>query len=122
MGDAKKEMGVAAGAAPFDPVAEARMSFLPVHSGDGYSYGGGVVVTVGKKAILLGEGTEAEVLGHHICGAFAARAAAPDLAKALSELLDAFECEPDDLMPHEYEAIVTDAKKRARAALSKAGV
>lgn len=49
-------------------------------------------------------------------------AAAPDLVKALSELLDAFECEPDDLMPHEYEAIVADAKARARAALSKAGV
>lgn len=49
-------------------------------------------------------------------------AASPDLVKALSELLDAFECEPDDLMPHEYEAIVADAKTRARAALSKAGV
>lgn len=42
------------------------------------------------------------------------------LGKALSELLDAFDCEPDDLMPHEYEAIVADAKTRARAALSKA--
>lgn len=43
------------------------------------------------------------------------------LRKALSELLDAFEAEPNDLMSHEYEAIVSDAKTRARAALSKAG-
>lgn len=47
-------------------------------------------------------------------------AAAPDMLEALAELLDAFETEPDDLMPHEYEAIVADAKSRARAALSKA--
>lgn len=49
-------------------------------------------------------------------------AAAPELLKALTELLDAFECDPDDLPPHEYEAITSSAKFLARVALSKAGV
>jgi hypothetical protein len=44
------------------------------------------------------------------------------MREALKELLDAFECDPDDIISHEYEAIVADAKARARAALSKAGV
>jgi hypothetical protein len=47
-------------------------------------------------------------------------AAAPDLLKALKELLDASEASPDDLPAHEYESIVADAHNRARAALSRA--
>lgn len=47
-------------------------------------------------------------------------AAAPDLLSALRDLLDAFDICPDDLPGHEYEAIVEDARQRARAAIAKA--
>lgn len=35
---------------------EARVSYLPCHSGDGYGYGGGAVLTIGEMAIPMGEG------------------------------------------------------------------
>ena len=35
---------------------EARASTLPYQSGDGYSYGGAAVVTIGDRAIMVGEG------------------------------------------------------------------
>src|SRR5512139_2026557 len=47
-------------------------------------------------------------------------AAAPDLLGALRDLLEAFDASPDDLPAHEYEAIIADARKRARAAIAKA--
>jgi len=38
---------------------DARVSKLPEHSGDGYGFGGGVVVTIGQISIMLGEGVYA---------------------------------------------------------------
>lgn len=35
---------------------EARASWLPYHTGDGYSYGGGAIVSIGDRAIMVGEG------------------------------------------------------------------
>ena len=35
---------------------EARASQLPYQSGDGYSYGGAAVVTIGERSIMVGEG------------------------------------------------------------------
>lgn len=37
----------------------AQVGFLPSHSGDGYGYGGGAILTIGSVAIPLGEGYEA---------------------------------------------------------------
>lgn len=34
---------------------EARAACLPFGSGDGYSYGGGAIVTIGERAIVIGE-------------------------------------------------------------------
>lgn len=34
--------------------AEARVAILPVYDGDGYSYGGGVLLIIGEHAIPLG--------------------------------------------------------------------
>lgn len=44
----------------------ARVSTLPAYSGDGYGYGGGVVVIIGQWAIPLGEGNFALKLGKEI--------------------------------------------------------
>lgn len=35
--------------------ARATVSRLPVGSGDGYGYGGGVVLTIGDRSIFIGE-------------------------------------------------------------------
>ena len=35
--------------------ATATVGILPKHSGDGYGYGGGAVLTIGDRAILFGE-------------------------------------------------------------------
>jgi hypothetical protein len=36
--------------------AEARVSYLPSHSGDGYGYGGGAILTIGDVGLPIGEG------------------------------------------------------------------
>lgn len=41
-------------------------SLLPVHSGDGYGYGGGAVVTIGDRSIQLGEGYIAKMLAEEL--------------------------------------------------------
>lgn len=46
--------------------AEAIYSELPGFSGDGYSYGGGAVVTIGNKSLVLGVGDEAYQLAHEL--------------------------------------------------------
>lgn len=35
---------------------EAHASCLPYHTGDGYGFGGGAVVTIGERSIVVGEG------------------------------------------------------------------
>lgn len=35
---------------------EANAAQLPYHSGDGYSWGGGAILTIGGRAIVIGEG------------------------------------------------------------------
>lgn len=56
--------------------AQATLSRLPFRDGDGYSYGGDVVVTIGDRSILLGPGGEAEELGAEIVRRWNARRAA----------------------------------------------
>lgn len=36
--------------------APAQAAQLPAHSGDGYGFGGGAVVVIGGRAIVIGEG------------------------------------------------------------------
>lgn len=45
---------------------EARASQLPHHSGDGYAWGGGAVVTIGERAIVIGEGDGAFEIAREI--------------------------------------------------------
>lgn len=51
-------------AAQKEPVAI--YSELPRFTGDGYDYGGGAVVTIGDKSILLGEGSDARILAREL--------------------------------------------------------
>jgi len=44
----------------------ARVTYLPSYSGDGYGYGGGVILSIGNHAIPLGEGYEATKLAEEI--------------------------------------------------------
>ena len=34
----------------------AHVSFLPCHDGDGYSFGGGVILTIGDRSLYIGSG------------------------------------------------------------------
>jgi hypothetical protein len=45
---------------------KAKVSHLPSHSGDGYGYGGGVVLTIGGQSILLGDADHAFALAQEI--------------------------------------------------------
>lgn len=45
---------------------QATVSRLPYRNGDGYSYGGEVVVTIGKQSFLLDAGAAAEELASEI--------------------------------------------------------
>ena len=63
--------------APFDH-DEARVSKLPEHSGDGYGWGGGAIVTIGSVSIMLGDGPDAHQLAAEISRRWnAGRAALP---------------------------------------------
>lgn len=44
----------------------AEILMLPGYSGDGYGYGGGIVLSIRGKAIPLGEGSEAKDLAEEI--------------------------------------------------------
>ena len=41
---------------------QATLSFMPCHTGDGYDFGGAVIVTVGNRSLNFGEGSEARLL------------------------------------------------------------
>jgi hypothetical protein len=97
-----------------------KVSFLPVHDGDGYSYGGGIIVTIGDLSINLG-GFEAMrgydkrrvALAHNL-------AAAPDLLEALRRLLGTSTTKLDET--HEpgcrcviHEALAAIAKAEGRS-------
>lgn len=56
---------------------EARVSALPEHSGDGYGWGGGAIVTIGQRSIMLGEGREAHALAEEIARRWNAGRALP---------------------------------------------
>ena len=45
---------------------DARVSKLPEHSGDGYGWGGGAIVTIGHISIMLGDGPHAHQLAEEI--------------------------------------------------------
>ena len=69
----------------------ATVSSLPTHSGDGYGYGGGAILTIGDLSILLGEGSEAHTLANTI-------AARWNSHEALVEVVKAFIAEQVDYM------------------------
>lgn len=87
------------------------VSTLPVHDGDGYSWGGDTIVTFGDRSINLGTSQN-----YSACQAIRALAhliaAAPELVGALQGLLPDF---TGGIDPIESNAVI-----RARAALSKA--
>lgn len=45
---------------------KATVSYLPHNSGDGYGWGGGVILTIGQFAIPLGEGRAASALAEEM--------------------------------------------------------
>lgn len=51
-----------------DPVleAEAAVSFLPWQNGDGYSFGGGTILTIGTHSYFMGTDRESEVIAKEI--------------------------------------------------------
>jgi len=63
---------------------DARVSQLPSHSGDGYSFGGGTVITIGQISIVLGDGEYAHLLAEEIARRWNAGRAAlsPDTQEA----------------------------------------
>ena len=62
---------------------KALVSKLPEHSGDGYGWGGGTVVTIGRHSIMLGEGMPAHILAEEIARRWnAGRAALSDTKEA----------------------------------------
>lgn len=80
------------------------VSRLPRHNGDGYYWGGDVIVTFEGSSINLGPAPEAESLGHLI-------AASPALYKALKEALSDLD---------RFGRLSRSTEDAARAALSLA--
>ncbi len=35
------------------PLPRAALSYLPMHCGDGYNYGGGIVLTIGDRSVVI---------------------------------------------------------------------
>lgn len=48
------------------PLRAAKVHVLPTHSGDGYGFGGGVVLTIGEFAFPFGEGRDAAAIAREI--------------------------------------------------------
>lgn len=48
--------------------ATASVRYLPVHSGDGYDYGGGAILCVGRYAFPVGESLEAQAIAEEMAG------------------------------------------------------
>lgn len=57
---------------------KAEVRIMPQYSGDGYGYGGGAVLCIGRFAIPLGEHPEAMTLAHDIARAWNAALAAAE--------------------------------------------
>ena len=57
---------------------EARVSFLPVYSGDGYGFGGGTILTIGTLAINLGEAPFTRAIAKEIADRWNAAIAASE--------------------------------------------
>ncbi len=85
---------------------QATVSFLPHHEGDGYGWGGDMIVTIGAQSINLGRN---EKLGYLIANAVNATA---DLRASLAEILD-YRGGADTALHDDYVV------ERAQAALAK---
>jgi hypothetical protein len=81
-----------------------QVSFLPCFSGDGYGYGGGIVVTFGDMSVLLGEDSSGR------------RLELARLIAAAPELLEACEAALEEL----YRVSPSLAHPKVRAAIAKA--
>ena len=64
----------------------ARVSFTPVRSGDGYSFGGATIVAIGPFALELGEHPQAQRLGKEIADRWNAGADAANARELLSRM------------------------------------
>lgn len=60
------------------PMPKARVSFLPVRSGDGYGYGGGAIVSFDGAAVEFGEGNLAATAAKQVARAVNAHDALVD--------------------------------------------
>lgn len=47
-------------------IENAIVSRLPYRDGDGYSYGGEAIITIGERSVLVGSGKEAYALAQEI--------------------------------------------------------
>ena len=63
----------------------ATASFIPSKSGDGYSFGGGALVTINGRSIFIGEDREAFKLSEKIAAAINNEARLTELEAALNE-------------------------------------
>lgn len=63
------------------PMPKARVSFLPIRSGDGYGYGGGAIVSFDGAAVEFGEGNLAATTAKQIARAVNAHDALVDALK-----------------------------------------
>ncbi len=86
---------------------QATVSFLPSHSGDGYGWGGDMILTIGDQSVNLGH---SERLGRQIEAAFRSRA---ELLASLGEIID-YSGGADTALSDQYVV------ERARAAVAKA--
>jgi hypothetical protein len=104
---------------------EAKISYLPIHSGDGYGFGGGVILTLDDLSFNFGEGPRAKKIAEEIVRRWniANTASAPAPLAELAAMLDMFEQRPDMMrairpLMGPAEIVIFEA---ARAAISKAG-
>ena len=74
----------------------ARVSFTPIRSGDGYSFGGATIVAIGPFALELGEHPQAQRLGKEIADRWNANANAAT-ARDVTLHLAALEAEVERL-------------------------
>lgn len=63
------------------PMPKARVSFLPIRSGDGYGYGGGAIVSFDGAAIEFGEGNLAGTTAKQVARAVNAHDSLVDALK-----------------------------------------
>lgn len=104
------------------------VSEMPVHDGDGYSWGGDVIVTIDGRSINLGS-SQNNLLRLEIISLARLFASAPDFAAVARDAADMLESyanyittvHSDELEIHPYLPELERVAKDMRAAMAKAG-